>query len=347
MGRNLYSRGITRMETFFRTNELKILEKDLKIDVEKMLVDLSTIEHIFLTEYEGEINVEIEEQKIDRYYSKLKKTKKPNDAQFSRLMNSFAYYYGLQRNEYKNLLKEEKGLYRASNNNPGISKFDLYKNALLNFECSLLNLLLCLVENVDELDKRSKKLVGIFESCQAEKHPLGLMNEVKKVREILLDSKLYYPIVRFSVNERIFNDTLKRYTPELLHFVCHGEINGDIALVNGNATGMKYMSPGVFVNTIKKHYGKTLIDFIYINSCYSDRFVDKISSSIRTKINIDYALSYKGINNNNYATIFSELFYDQLSLTNTDIFTNYCKVKSLMSSTDMLNYINGLHFKSY
>lgn len=329
------------MEIFFGDNENSLLKEFLKINIVEINNKLYFLERIYNFEsYSQEVDFIIKESRVREYHFIICNAAEKflDDRNLPKIhLNSFKYYYSLESKTYDYLVRS------------GGQGFDKYKNQLLAYECSLLNLILSIVENY--ILKKDKKNVTIFECCQAEKSPLELMDEVKKVRNILLRSSIYYPIVRFSVNRNIFKNTLQSYLPDILHFVCHGEPNGDLNFFNGDATGLRRFSPEYFEKIIKM-YGSKKIDFIYINSCFSSAFLNKIKINECSKYFIN-GLGYCDENISLYAKEFAENYYLELSTKGNDCRTTYFTVYSLFpiykvkldNSVSSFDYKTRLVFK--
>lgn len=327
------------MEVLFNEEEKKYLAQTLKIDFEGIMDSLKDIENIFIIEhYSDRVIKIIERAKLDFnhkliYQGVFNYISNKNFSKY--FLNSFNYYFKSQKNELN--------LCRGNDNN---INFDKFKNALLNYECSLLNLLLEIVELKTNMNNKRK--VAIFQSCQIERHPLNLMLEVKNIRDYLIASVDYYPIVRFSTNKKIFKKTLEVYVPDMVHFVCHGEVNGDLQFFNGNATGVKYLSPEYFEKILSIYNNKKLI-FVYFNSCYSKKFVCKAKKNDCSKY-ISNFLGYDGENNDYESRQFSEKFYNELVALKKNIVDTYLKVFDeypdvyVKSDGKKINYKNNLYF---
>lgn len=317
------------MEIYLNDNEQGFLREILNIDIKEVLLRLSRIEDIFaLEEYSDAIYSIIKESNMDEYHSiildKISSYIEKNN--YSEIhLNSFKYYYARQKEDLEVLSRSRNNKKKA---------FETYKNHLLNWECSFLNIFSDVIMKHDH--PINKKIVAVFESCQANMHPMGMLLEAKMIRDALLKSNTYYPFVTLSTNKRIFKLVLEELLPELLHFVCHGEENGDLVFFNGNYTGVKCLSPE-YLEKLMDIYGKKKIDFIYLNSCYSKKFVEKTIVNDCSK-NIVYHLGYDGENNDSQAIYFSRKFYTELSVSNSsinDTFTDvYNKFPSVLVKCD-------------
>lgn len=326
------------MEIFFQENEISLLERTFNLNLSVLFNKISLAEEIYhMEEYSDEVLTIVNESSIKQSCNLILKTvffrsKELNT--YGEYLNSFSYYFHEHNREY-NLLTRSGGV-----------NFNKYKNALLNLECSLINFMNSLVEA--KLDIRNKKCVTIFECCQAERNPLDLMNEVKIIRDNLLTSMYYFPIVRFSVNRNILKKTIKMYFPEVLHFVCHGEDNGDLIFFNGDKSGLKNISPEYFEKVIQIYKNKK-IDFIYLNSCFSKKFLLKIKSN-NCKFYFTYGLGYDGENVSCYAKEFAENFYNDLShngnqidVTYKNTFTSFPNYKVVVNKKE-IKYKDNLLF---
>lgn len=329
------------MEIFFNEKEQSFLSNILNINLSEILLRMSIVERIFeIDEYSDQIVNIVKESNIDEYHKIIF----DNASNYIRAhnysemyLNSFKYYYNCQRREFDEL---------SSVRGHKEDSFRIYKEHLLSWECSLINLLLSLISKNE--DPGNKKIVAVFESCQANKHPMGMLLEVKKIRDSLLSSAYYYPYVTLSTNKRMFKLVLQEYLPEILHFVCHGEENGDLVFFNGNYTGVKCFSPE-YLEKIICMYGSKQMEFIYLNSCYSKKFVKKILVN-NCKNYILYHLGYEGENNDRQAIKFSEEFYTNLAVHNqtidhtfNDVYNNFPNV-IVSCEGSKINYKDNLFF---
>ena len=296
------------MESYFDGNEIRILDNILGIDFNALNMRLSKIETIFEKEYyDQSIDGILQESRIDESYSLIYNNCLKHFSYVEwgeEYLSSFKYYYSTQRKLHADLTRD----------NTNEALFDKFKNAILCFECSLLNLESAIIENKSNIS--NKKMVDIFECCQAEHSPLGMMTEVKKLKDILINSSDFYPITRFSVNRNIFKKTISYYKPYVLHFVCHGEENGDLVFFNGNSSGLKCISPE-YLEKVLTIENIIWTELIYLNSCFSNKFLLRISENT-CKQHINRGLGYINENNNDCAVSFSELLYKKFLKTPSD-----------------------------
>lgn len=96
-------------------------------------------------------------------------------------------------------------------------------------------------------------------------------------------------------------------------------------------------------------YGSKQMEFIYLNSCYSKKFVKKILVN-NCKNYILYHLGYEGENNDRQAIKFSEKFYTNLAVHNqtidhtfNDVYNNFPNVM-VSCEGSKINYKDNLFF---
>lgn len=328
------------MEVFFNKEEQEYLSNILKIDIINIFNKLKKIEDIYdISEFNNNISSIIKESNIDQYHkiivsSATKFIKEHNYTEIH--LNSMKYYYRCQEKDFDELSNSRSNNVQKS--------FQLYQNHLLSYQSSLLNMFSELV--VPFNNPKNKKVVAIFESCQANMHPLNMLYEAKNIKDSLLSSKSYYPFVTLSTNKRMFKLVVEKHLPEIMHFICHGEINGDLVFFNGNYSGTKNLSPE-YLEGFKSIYGCKKVELIYLNSCFSSKFVQK-SSINGCKNYIDHHLGYTGENNDLQARDFSEKFYSDLAtfdnpinITYNDVYNAYPDVNVSIEGK-LINYKENL-----
>ncbi len=213
--------------------------------------------------------------------------------------SSLIYYMNCE----KELNNDIRGLKNNSNNSRPI--IDKYKVLVLHLYGAFYNLIFSLMEDI----KKDDGIVAIFESLPLDLPQFDSLTEAIKLRNIFNgDDSLYKPIVRFNTNHNTFKNLCSNYTLSILHMICHGEGNGDLALMGSHDT-TKYLGIDTFVRFFNEKYNNGSIDMVYFNSCYSSKFAEKLMNKCNKFNN---SISHIGINENNYAISFSLSYYEKV-----------------------------------
>lgn len=191
-----------------------------------------------------------------------------------------------------------------------------------------------------------KRKILIFESCPEDLNYIDGKSEVFKLRSLFInDNSLYYPIVRFNTNLNIFKNTCLGYKIDILHFIGHGEGNGDLCFtsLDGKHKFLGYETLLKFFNNtyFPAHNNNVLLG--YFNSCYSSKICTKL---VRDSTVFNSLIGCVGINSDLLAIKFAYDFYKKIFNKNILSFNKKLDIVKNEWSSSMndkkIDYINKI-----
>ncbi|HHX68322.1 MAG TPA: hypothetical protein GX708_09765 [Gallicola sp.] len=183
----------------------------------------------------------------------------------------------------------------------------------------------------------SKPKIVLFEASPADLSEITSGEEIKKIYEILSkDSSKYFPIVRFSTNRKIFNETIKSISINAIHFAGHSQTDG-IMLLSYDWKS-EILSPQDFISFFE--YTTQNISLVYLNSCSSNVFASKIKKYKRTAFKFHKLISFAGEIYDSQALRFSVEFYKNYSIVFPPILH-----KILLSTKTEMSLLKDLHMQ--
>lgn len=188
---------------------------------------------------------------------------------------------------------------------------------------SLLNVLLCSIYNhmcylVEKANyNKANDNILVFEACPSDLRMIRSRDEALKIKNLAVANNIN-PITRFGTNINAFKNTCNDYRIDYLHFAGHGEGNGDLALV-GNDGRKRFLGFDAFEKYFSNEYAGlksgSFIKNIFLNSCNSDKFANKIHGSHLISGLFVRSVSHHGENPDAYAIEFADLFYSDMFIS--------------------------------
>jgi len=314
------------------------IKQSLNIDIDKLNETFQYLDDIIILFKEYKIEVLSKEIESLRrtcnlsYFNSCFKERK-------NYISSFSYYLKIERYEFEKIKQR---------NNPTYHDFDRYKGSIIMLLCSFDNIKMRLSEEVYLKSHSPDRLLLLFEACPLDMNDIDARNEILEIRSTCLNKPNgIFPIVRFATNINTFKNTCNKYKINYLHFACHGEGNGDLGFI-GYGGKHRFLGFEVFKRyfSIEYPHKSFNISFVYFNSCFSSKFIDKMVQNKLIPRSFDNALGCSGINEDCYALKFSLSFYDNLANQyQTNSIGEILKITETSSNfKNCKNYLSKLYF---
>ncbi len=298
------------MERLYTQKEKGSVFEKFKINLDEVCKRFLPYEELLDFLNDAETNYKYQNEDILSYIKE--KIKNENSAYIkatflgkSYFYNSLIYYSGLMDSEFR---KARDGV---------SSDIDPFKRALVLFLSTINNAICELVEKQYLDHIKPKKYMLVFEACPAGSKQLKTREEALMIKNICLDYSLdeIFPIIRFGTNVKMFKRECNNYEASFIHFAGHGEGNGDLALV-GYGGQTKFLGYSTFLKYFSSEYvsfhPKAKISLIYLNSCYSNKYVEHMKKDLLFPKLFLNTISNKKTIFDDDAISFSNLFYSKL-----------------------------------
>ena len=189
------------------------------------------------------------------------------------------------------------------------------------FLCSAYNYICYLVAEATFNPRR--KTVVVFEACPRDLPAIQSRREARKIKQ---QAKFYRVncVLSFGTNINTFKFLCDKYRIDYMHFVSHGEGNGDLALV-GNNGFCKLLTYKTFEAYFKDNYDSSVrpktVLCCYFNSCYSNIFINKMCASSSMMRVFKHRIGHIGVNDDDLAIFSAVAFYNCAFRTNDVIYS--------------------------
>ncbi len=299
------------MQILFTDQEMNRVKHELHIDLENVIK-----QDVFLDDWKGDFRFSEFEERFNSIYSIIRNQLKYASHTYSSLL----YYCRKVKQEIISL-------------NQGKINHKIFNAEVVVLLCSLYNHMSFLVEKANYIG--GLETILVFEACPSNLPKLDSREEARMIKKLALDNRVN-PIVRFNTSISIFKKTCNDNKMDYLHFVGHGSWNGDLVFCGDNQNG-KILHFPTFERFFYREYGanhsNAIIRNIFVNSCFSERFVNKIHSSSSIKILFEHSISNREEVFDSCALEFAKLFYREAFSTKS-IKQGYNSAKGQMILTN-------------